>query len=313
MKVASVVLCLTTLAFACFAQQEGILAWAPKLVAPERWTGANKPHVAYSDLLARHKGQPNWTEVVLDDSDLHGEFISSAPGTATPPQLHPDTREWWVITEGRIRFNIEGQDPFVASRGWMVQVPYRTVYSMQTVGDTPSLRLEVNIAHALTMYPLTAGKPAAKPGIEFVPVRVRGVTRVAGGYENGNKPFTTWEEMAAKVEKLRSRGHHATLRVVNDDRGAANFIYGYAKELPPTTDADKGHFHEQGGEFWIIMSGEIEYKIETQPTFIAKPYDVVYVPPFTWHRARFHGDAPATRLAMNGFTEIAHLFDATGE
>jgi len=167
------------------------------------------------------------------------------------------------------------------------------------------------VAHARTMYPLKGEKPAAQPGIEFVPVRVRGVTRVAGRYENGNKPFTTWEEMAAKVEKMP--GHRATLRVVNDDRAAANFIYGYAKDLPPTNDADKGHFHEEGGEFWIIMSGEIEYKIETLEAFVARPYDVVYVPPFTWHRARFYGDAPATRLAMNGFLEIAHLFDASGE
>jgi len=309
MKLAGLAVCLVALP--CFAQQEGILAWAPKPVSPERWTGANKPHIVYSDLLARHKGQLNWTEVVLDDKDLHGEFIWSAPGTKTPPRFHPDTREWWVITEGRIRFNIEGQEPFVASKGWMVQVPYRTIYSMETMGDAPSLRLEVNVAHARTMYPLKGEKPPAKPGIEFVPVRVRGVTRVAGPYENGNKPFATWEELAAKVEKMP--GRRATLRIVNDDRAAANFIYGYAKDLPPTTDADKGHFHEEGGEFWIIMAGEIEYKMETLQTFVARPYDVVYVPPFTWHLARFHGDAPATRLAMNGFVEIAHLFDASGE
>ena len=33
------------------------------------------------------------------------------------------------------------------------QVPYRNIYSMETVGDTPSLRLEVNIGGATTMYP----------------------------------------------------------------------------------------------------------------------------------------------------------------
>src|SRR6185437_6781223 len=114
MKLAGLALCL--IALPCLAQQEGILAWAPKPVAPERWIGVNKPHIPYSDLLARHKGQSNWTEVVLDDKDLYGEFIWSAPGTKTPPRLHPDTREWWVITEGRIRFNIEGQEPFVASK-----------------------------------------------------------------------------------------------------------------------------------------------------------------------------------------------------
>ena len=36
---------------------------------------------------------------------------------------------------GQIRFHIQGQEPFVASKGWLVQVPYRNVYWMETVGS----------------------------------------------------------------------------------------------------------------------------------------------------------------------------------
>jgi hypothetical protein len=44
----------------------------------------------------------------------------------------------------------------------MVQVPHRMVYSMETVGDKPSLRFEVMIANANTMYPIDE-TPALTP------------------------------------------------------------------------------------------------------------------------------------------------------
>ena len=38
--------------------------------------------------------------------------------------------------------------------------------------------------------------------------------------------------------------------------------------------------------------------------------DVVYVPINTYHLARFHGEGPSCRLAMNGYPNIAHLYEA---
>ena len=57
------------------------------------------------------------------------------------------------------------------------------------------------------------------------------------------------------------------------------------------------------------MAGQIQYDIETQKRFVADVGDVVYVPPYTYHAPRFHGDAPSCRLAMNGYVGIAHLWD----
>jgi mannose-6-phosphate isomerase-like protein (cupin superfamily) len=102
---------------------------------------------------------------VVDDSSLHADYVSMAPGVKTPRQFHPDTRAWWIVQDGQIRFSIEGQEPFVASKGYLVQVPYRNVFSMETVGDKASLRLEVNIAGAKTMYPIDE-QPAAAPGFK---------------------------------------------------------------------------------------------------------------------------------------------------
>jgi len=279
-----------------------IVAWAPKAKTPTAWTGPHKPRHVYSEMLTRHKGEGNWSELVVDDEHLRSEFISSAPGTKTPRRLHPDTREWWVVTQGQIRFTIDGQQPFVATSGTLVQVPYRTIYSMETLGTQPSIRFETNIANATTLYP--DEKPPAANGFEFMRVRINGP--VTPDYPT-NRIHATYEELAAEAEKTPRK--QATLRFAHDDRGTVNFIYGYAKDLPPVTDADKGHFHAQGAEYWIVLGGHIQYKIEGLETFVAEPYDVVYVPKSKWHRARWYGDGPSTRLAMNGFFDIGHLFE----
>ena len=137
------------------------------------------------------------------------------PGKKTPRRMNADTREWWVIQDGQIRFTIDGQEPFVASKGYLVQVPYRTMYTMETVGDRPSLRFEVNIAKARKMYPMDV-KPVPVAGFDFVPVRLPG----KGTYAEGNKPFVDFNAVVAGTDKTRrfvarrSRGgeHHSRPR-----------------------------------------------------------------------------------------------------
>src|SRR6204780_4804209 len=136
------------------AQQDSRLAWAPVPVQPATWVAPNRPIWKLADLLEQHKGQINWTQTVVSDSLLHADYISMGPGVKTPRRFHPDTRAWWIVQDGQIRFTIEGQEPFVASKGALVQVPYRNVFSLETVGDKPSLRVEVTVANSNTMYPI---------------------------------------------------------------------------------------------------------------------------------------------------------------
>jgi oxalate decarboxylase/phosphoglucose isomerase-like protein (cupin superfamily) len=97
---------------------------------------------------------------------------------------------------------------------------------------------------------------------------------------------------------------------VHDDRAVSNIIYGYAKNLPPINEKDRGHYHPECAEYWLIMQGQIRYAIEEVGVIVADEGDVVYVPPFTFHAPRWHGDGPSTRLALNGYPNIAHLRDA---
>ena len=275
---------------------------APKTIELTKYTAPHKPHTKIAELKAKHAGQENWSEPVVDDEHLNAAYVFSAPGTKVSRRFHPDTRAWWIVLDGQIRYEIEGQAPFVASKGGMVQVPMQTMFAMETVGDKPSLRLEVNIAKAKTLFPSGANPPAI-PGFEWMTVKM---TRTPGIYGRQNKPYVTFDQLASIREQ-----HHGpmTQRVVDDDRGAANFIYGYEKDLPPLNVKDRGHYHPEGAEFWLIMAGQIRYPIEGQGVIIASEGDLVYVPKFTFHAPRFYGPGPSCRLAMNGYPNIAHLFD----
>lgn len=278
-------------------------SWAPKAIVPTKYVPPHKPHTKLAEVKAAHVGQKEWRQLVVDDDHLHGEYIWSPAGAKTPRRFHPDTREWWVVLEGEIRFEIEGQEPFVAGHNSMVQVPMQTIYSMETVGGKPSLRWEVNIAKAKTLYPEDTPPPDL-PGFNFMKVRLN---RTPGPYDKGNVPVIQLDEVANRPAYKDKNFMH---RFVHDDRGVANIIYGWNKNLPPLNPKDKGHYHPECAEFWVILKGQIRYPIEGQGVVIANEGDIVYVPPFTFHAPRFWGDGPSCRLAMNAYPNIAHLFDA---
>jgi mannose-6-phosphate isomerase-like protein (cupin superfamily) len=271
--------------------------WSPKSTKLLGWTAPNKPHWKLAEILAAHKGKASWSLTVVNDDHLHGDYIQMAAGEKTRRRMHPDTRAWWVIQDGQVRFTIDGVEPFVASKGYLVQVPYRTFYQLETVGDKPSLRFEVNIANAKTDYPADEQPPVLK-GFDFVKTTVGG----KGTYAGGNRPWIDFNAVVAGTETQR--------RFIADDRAVSNIIFGDPTKQAPVEEASKGHFHPECAEFWFILLGKMEYKMEGAGMIIADQGDIVYAPRMHWHRPRFAGDQPACRLAMNGYQDIAHMFEA---
>jgi mannose-6-phosphate isomerase-like protein (cupin superfamily) len=276
----------------------GQTLWAPK-GQPAVYKGPHKPHTKLKDLKARHAAHAEWRELVVDDQLLRSEYVQAKPGSGVKRALHPDTRTWWVVMDGEVKFDIESVGTVMAKKGAIVQVPMQTFFSYEVTGDKPALLFETNIAGAKTLY-----EQASSPGAGFIPVRFP--NREVGKFLRGNKAIVTYEETAKALEEGKLKG---TIRLVEDDRGTANFIYGYNSKLPPLDPKNKGHYHPEGAEYWLIMSGQIRYPIEKVGVVIAEEGDVVYVPPFTWHAPRWWGDGPSCRLAMNGFPYISHLFE----
>jgi mannose-6-phosphate isomerase-like protein (cupin superfamily) len=276
-------------------QEPPLLVLSPK-ARPTGWTGVHRPHTKLTDVLARHAGQKDWAETVVDDESLVAQWISMGPGQKTPRRMNGDTREWWIVQSGSLKFTVEGREPVIATKGFMVQVPYRTLYQIETVGTEPALRFEVNVTRARKLYPMDE-TPTPVTGFDYVPTRVTGGR---GALDAQNRPVVDFNKVVSGEE----RGGP----FVSDDRAFANIIIGNY-QLPAASD--KGHFHEEGSEFWLIMLGKVRYKIEGLAEFEAEPGDVVYAPRQTWHLASFGGSPGlrSCRLAMNGFPYQAHMWE----
>ncbi|MGE3889922.1 MAG: cupin domain-containing protein [Vicinamibacterales bacterium] len=268
------------------------MVWAPKPVELAGYAPPQRPWVKLSDLEAAHRGRPNWRELLVDDGRLTAEYVSAAPGTRVGRRFHPDTREWFAVVKGEVRVEIEGQPPFTAARGSLVNIPRQTFYSLETIGTTPSLRFIVNVAKAKTVYPQDVEPPVPPPGMQWVPATIN---RTPGRYDEFNRPHLNIHEEAAK------NPNYAGGRFVRDDKSEMLVLYGHEKNLPPLNPADKGHFHAESAEFWLVFAGKIRYALEGREPFVASEGDVVYVPAGTWHATRYTGADPSCRLSITEY------------
>jgi quercetin dioxygenase-like cupin family protein len=271
--------------------------WAPKPLKTPAYKPGLKPWVKIADIKAKHKGQANWSEVVVDDGRLTAAYVAAAPGARVSRRFHPDTREWFAVLEGEVRVEIEGQDAFTATRGSLINIPRQTIYSVETLGTAPCLLFTLNVSGAKTVYPKDVATPPAAPGTAWTEVRIN---RTPGRYDEFNQPHLNIHAAAAGDEKY-SGG-----RFVRDDKSEMLVIYGHEKNMPPLDPTDKGHFHAESAEMWLVFSGKIRYSFEGQQPFIASEGDVVYVPSNTWHATRFIGDN-ACRLSITEYVGNALL------
>ncbi|MCC7124312.1 MAG: cupin domain-containing protein, partial [Acidobacteria bacterium] len=198
--------------------------WALKPAAPPPYTAPQKPWVKRADLEAAHRGQTDWTERLVDDGRLTADYVSSSPGTRVAPRFHPDTRAWFAIVEGEVRVEIEGQAPFTATRGSLVNIPRQTIYSLETLGTARSLRFVVNVAGATTIVTADVTPPSAPAGMTWVPATIN---RTPARYDEFNQPHLNIHQEAARNEKY-SGG-----RFVRDDKSEMLVLYGHEKNLPP--------------------------------------------------------------------------------
>src|ERR1700742_3883924 len=288
-------------------------SWAPK-DTPVPYVVPNKPVTRLDQVLAKHAGQTDWSDPVIETARYSARWIQMAPGEKTRTQFYGDDRTCWVVWGGKIRFTIKGQQPFVASKGFLVQVPLRVPYSMETVGDEPSLRFEITRGgHVLPSYPVDGradfgAPPPPRDGQHYV--KVSYPTQPVGGgmgtYDDVNKPYLDFMRDYVQADPTASKGRLHLF--MGDADNQAAIIRGMGVAIPPETN--KGHFHIQNEEFWFIMEGKIAYQIEGIGLVVAQAGDVVLATPNRCHRARFAPGQVDTRLAFNRRPTMLHNYDA---
>lgn len=312
-KIAAYILAL--LAIPASAQDHKVhLDWAPKPNAMKPYDGTNKPITRLADVLARHAGQKSWRERVVFTDRYDARWVQMAPGEKTRTQFYGDDRTVWVVWSGKIRFTIRGQAPFVASKGFLVQVPLRVPYSMETVGNAPSLRFEVARNGTLPSYPFRAGDapPPRRDGQHYEKISYPSKLPAGGtgNYDDVNKPYLDFfkDIVAAHPD---GGGTRLTFFVKDIDNQAA-IIRGIGVSTPPETN--KGHFHVGNDEFWFIPEGKIDFLMEGIGLITAGPGDIVLALPGRFHRAGFAPGQVDTRIAFNRSPTMLHNYaeDANG-
>ena len=307
MKKKLAVCALALLAIPALAQSRKVyLSWTPK-GTPVPYTGVNKPIWRIADILAKHAGQKSWTEDVIETERYSAKWISMAPGEKTRTQFYGDDRTVWIVWGGKIRFTIKGQEPFVATKGFLVQVPLRVPYSMEVVGDKPGLRLEITRGGALPSYPLDSGakpKPIAGQHYEKISYPTRPVGGGMDVYTEKNQAYLDFmkDYVQADPDVKKGRLH----MFVTDADNQAAIIRGPGVAIPP--DTNLGHFHVANDEFWFIPEGKIAYQIEGIGLIVAGPGDLVLVPPQRFHRASFAPGQVDTRIAFNRSPTMLHNY-----
>ena len=272
------------LATAPAATSKNVVAWASKPAKLPPYTGPNRLVYRLADVLKAHAGKASWTQTVFDSRDFTGEWISMAPGEKRPTQFYADDRVFWVVQSGQMKVTIEGQEPFVASRHFLVQVPKRLQYSIETVGSEPVLFFNMRPAGETPSYPLTETPPKVK-GMQFI----KAVYSGHGDYDKVNKPYIDFEkQIVPGGEKIPVwiRDDHTYVTIIRAAKGA-----------PTPPDNVWGHFHANFPEIWFIPEGTQHFLVEGEKLTTVNEGDLVNAPTGRWHRGMPFGDGPSTRLA----------------
>ena len=274
-------------------------AWVPKKAQLTRYEAPNKPIWRLSEILASHSKTASWEQPIVRNKEMWADYIQLAVGTKTSRLMYPDNRVGMIVWDGQIRVSVDGQEPFIATKGFEINIPYRTAYSLEVVGDKPGLYFFVREAEHYPQYPVDTNpeKPKDIPGYVYTKAIY---TANAGKIDPGQKPYLDYYK---DVVAPNGRGG----AFIASDHFFMNNIRGMGVPTPPPTNL--GHFHAEYTEFWFIMEGKMDYLIEGIPDVIrADAGDVVTAAQGRFHRASFQAGQMDTRVAINPFPQGQHNF-----
>jgi len=269
-----------------------------------------------ADLLAMHRGQNNWSEQIIKDPENDVTYNSGAPGTQVVSRIHPDTPTVYVVIQGEMTFNVEGQQPAVAKRGAIINIMKTTVFSYSVGGPENALWVEVNPTNYKTAYPTSVTAPPPPAGAQNVVVSF---AHRPAAYDRGNRlMFNTFDDA---INGCKGGA------VVDDDHIWASPLLGFVNAAdnkcnpgstgnigsgPLRPDAPKfdpnstfGHMHPGPAEWWIVQVGQIRGRFENAGEFTGVEGDVLYAAPMSWHEmSAMAPSGPSVRLAMGGYNLI---------
>lgn len=274
--------------------------WTPKKTPYAAYTAPNRLWWKLSDVLAMHKGQKNWSQPIIRNKDIVADWHQIAPGEKTQAVAYSDNRTAIIMWSGEAKVTMEGQEPFIARKGFEINIPYRVPFILETVGNEPALYFEVHAAADMPLYPVETTTTKPKPANGFVYEERLG-TGGRGGFDDKNKPYLDYYK-----DVVEGGGRPGAF--IATQHLFVNNIRGRGTETPPPSNL--GHFHVGYDEFWFVMEGNVTLQVEGEKVFTASAGDIITAAQGRWHRASFGGPVGqmGTRVAINPYPEGLHAY-----
>ena len=275
-----------------------ILAWASKPISAP-YVAPNKLVYRLADILSAHRGKASWKQQVFLSRDFDGNYISMAPNEKTKTMFFADDRVFFVVESGQIKVTIEGQEPFIATKHFLVQVPKRLQFNLENVGSEPALRFQMQPAGEPPEYPISE-TPTRVKDFKYVQATYTG----HGDYDKINVPYIDFEKQIVQDGEKRGvwiRDDHTYVTILRSQHG-----------IPTPPDTEWGHFHANFPEIWLIIEGTQQFLVEGEKLVTVSDGDLVNAPRGRWHRAEPYGDGPSTRLAYIPRPDNLHWFQPGG-
>lgn len=273
-------------------------AWVPKKSPYAAYVAPNRLWWKMADVLVLHRGQKSWSQPIVRTRDIVADWHQIAPGAPTPTLAYADNRTAIIVWDGEIRVAMDGQAPFVARKGFEIDIPFRVPFTLEASGDRPGLYLEIHAADDMPLYPV-ATTPTRPPAADGFIYEQRLASGGPGGFDAVNRPYLDY------YKDVVDGGARAGTFIAAQ-RLFVNNIRGRATETPPSSNL--GHFHVGYDEFWFVMEGNVTLQVEGQAVFTASPGDVIAAAQGRWHRASFGGrpGQMGTRVAVNPYPQGLH-------
>jgi mannose-6-phosphate isomerase-like protein (cupin superfamily) len=262
------------------------IVWAAQPVPETPYVAPNKLIWRLADVLAAHKGKQSWSQQVVHTRDFDGYYISMAPGEKTKSMFYSDDRVMWWVASGQMRVTIDvpGLEPFVATKGFLVDVAPRANFSVENTGSEPVVMFQVRPAGEKPSYPVSE-TPTPVKGWKYVEASITD----QGSYADGHKPYLDFLKEVVAVDGKSSN-------FVYDGHTSAHVIRGPGVDTPPPDSL--GHFHENMVEFWCVLEGRLDVLVSGEKLVTGDVGDIILAPNERWHRATSHPGGPSTRLAI---------------
>lgn len=109
----------------------------------EGQTNPNLVHTRLKALVERNGTTSNWAEVAVLDERNYATYTHEMPGTSSDSTSHQNERRWWVVLQGQVEWEVDGEETVTAGPGDVVFIEQGKGYATATAGDGPSIRITI--------------------------------------------------------------------------------------------------------------------------------------------------------------------------